>query len=134
MRPMYNLGDLFDPSSVGDRVALVDCRVWDEPRSFTYAQIDALADACARGLSKRGLERGSAVAILSSNRVEFLLAYFGVMRAGLVAVPANYRFPPDTIAYIMRDAGIKLALCDAECRATLPGDIPAIDFDDHGPV
>jgi acyl-CoA synthetase (AMP-forming)/AMP-acid ligase II len=130
---MYNLGDLFDPSSVGDRIALIDCRDWDEPQSYTYARIDALINACARGLLQRGLERGSAVAILSANRVEFLVAYFGAMRAGLVAVPANFRFPPDTIGYIMRDAGVALVLYDAECRASLPAGVPAIGFDDPGP-
>jgi acyl-CoA synthetase (AMP-forming)/AMP-acid ligase II len=55
------------------------------------------------------------------------------MRAGLVAVPANYRFPPDTIGYIMRDAGVDLVLYDAECRASLPAGVPAIGFDDPGP-
>ena len=133
MRAMYNLGDLFDPSSVGDRVALIDCRDWDKPQSYTYARIDELADACARGLLKRGLERGSAVAILSANRAEFLVAYLGAMRAGLVAVPVNFRFPPDTIGYIMRDAGVELVLYDAECRASLPAGVPAIGFDDPGP-
>jgi long-chain acyl-CoA synthetase len=133
MRATINLGDLFDPAGVGDRVALIDCRDWDKPQAYTYAQFDALANACARGLSKRGLERGSAVAVLSSNRAEFLVAYFGAMRAGLVVVPVNFRFPADTIGYIMRDADIELVLYDAECLASLPAGVPAIGFDDPGP-
>jgi long-chain acyl-CoA synthetase len=129
----YNLGDLFAPSSMGERVALIDCRDWDAPRSYTYQRIDELADACARGLLKRGLARGSAVAILSSNRAEFLVAYLGAMRAGLVAVPVNFRFPADTISYIMRDATIEVVFYDAECRGSLPAGVPAIGFDDPGP-
>ena len=132
MSAAYNLGDLFDPSSMGDRVALIDCRDWDAPRSYTYKRIDELADACARGLLKRGLARGSAVAILSSNRAEFLVAYLGAMRAGLVAVPVNFRFPADTISYIMRDAAIEAVFYEPSV-ALAPAGVPAIGFDDPGP-
>jgi long-chain acyl-CoA synthetase len=133
MRATYNLGDLFDPSGEGDRIALIDCRDWDQPRSYTYERINKLADACARGLLKRGLERGSAVAILSSNRAGFLVAYLGAMRAGLVAVPVNFRFPAATIGYIMHDARVAAVFHDDECRASLPAGVPAIGFDDPGP-
>jgi long-chain acyl-CoA synthetase len=133
MRAMFNLGDLFDPATTSDRVALIDCRNWDKPESYTYARLEALANACARGLLKRGCKRGSAVCILSPNRAAFLIAYLGAMRAGLVAVPVNFRFPPDTIKYIMRDANIELAFYDDECRTALPVGIPSIGFDDGGP-
>ncbi|MGE0290653.1 MAG: AMP-binding protein [Bradyrhizobium sp.] len=48
-----------------------------------------------------GLARGDAVAILSANRTEFLAAYFGIMRAGMVAVPVNHNFPRDTIQFML---------------------------------
>ena len=133
MRAACNLGDLFPSSSVRDRVALIDCRDWSKPDSYTYGRIDALTNDCARGLLKRGLERGSAVCILSANRAEFLVAYLGVMRAGLLAVPVNFRFPPDTIDYIIRDARVELILHDAESRASLPAGVPGVGFDDGGP-
>jgi long-chain acyl-CoA synthetase len=133
MRSRFNLGDLFEPAGGSDGAALIDCRSWDKPETYSYARLDGLANACARGLLKRGLGRGSAVAILSSNRAEFLIAYFGAMRAGLVAVPVNFRFPPDTIKYVMGDAAIELVFYDAECRTCLPMGVAAIGFDDHGP-
>ena len=133
MRACVNLGDLFDIEEVGARIALIDCRDWDAPESYTYGRIDALADACARGLLRRGLQRGSRVAILSANRAEFLIAYFGVMRAGLVAVPVNFRFPADTIAYILRDAAVELVLHDATAAPALPAHLAAVSFDHAGP-
>lgn len=129
----FNLGDLFDGAAMGDRVALIDCRDWDQPETYSYAKLDALADACARGLLRHGLKRGSAVAILSGNRAEFLHAYLGAMRAGLVAVPVNFRFPAEIVAFIMRDARIELVLHDAQCRGAIPAGIPSIDFDEPGP-
>jgi acyl-CoA synthetase (AMP-forming)/AMP-acid ligase II len=82
---------------------------------------------------RRGLTRGRAVGILSPNRAEFLIAYLGAMRAGLVAVPVNFRFPADIIAHVVRDADIRLILHDEDCGAALPPGTPAVGFDAEGP-
>ena len=75
----------------------------------------------ARALAKRGFARGDRIAILSANRTEFIAAYFGIMRAGFVAVPVNYRFPKKTIHFIIQDAGAKLVFCDRASRENCPG-------------
>ena len=123
-----NLGDLIDRDKDPTKLALIDCFDWAHPREYTHGRIDALADACARGLVKRGLHRGDAVAILSANRAEFLIAYFGIMRAGLVAVPVNHKFPRDTLDFIMHDANVKLVFCDAERRDSVKTGLAAIEF------
>jgi long-chain acyl-CoA synthetase len=130
--PLHNLGDLCDRGKDPDRVAVIDCRLWDRPREYTHGEIDRLAGACARGLLARGLQRGDAVAIASANRTEFLIAYFGIMRAGLVAVPLNHKFPRDTIAFVLRDSAVRLVLCDTERRGALPDGVDVIGFDDPG--
>ena len=125
-----NLGACFAPGRDPARVALIDTRTWDAPRSLTYAELDAECDAVARGLRKRGLGRGDRVGILSLNRWEFLAAFLGTMRAGLVAVPVSVKLPPETIAYIARDAGLAAVFHDAERAALCPAGLPRIDFDD----
>lgn len=127
-----NLGDLKDPATPGDRVALIDQKEWEAPRTLTHAELDAACNAAARGFVQYGLERGQAIAILSANRSEFLIAYFGAMRAGLVAVPVNYRFPRRIIEHIMGDADVKLALCDEASRCELPVGLPCVSFDEAG--
>lgn len=122
---LTNLGDLLDRTKDPANLALIDCLDWDRPRQYTHGEIDSLSDACARGLLRRDLRRGDAVAILSANRAEFLIAYFGIMRAGLVAVPVNHKFPRDTIDFVMRDSDVKLVFCDGERRA-LVGEGPAV--------
>ena len=127
-----NLGDLLDPSRPSDAIAVIDCLDWERPREYSYGEIDRLATACARGLLTRGLERGDAAAILAGNRAEFLIAYLGTMRAGLVSVPVNHKFPRETIEFVMRDSSVKLVFVDGERRAQVPPGLSAVDFDSEG--
>ena len=78
-------------------------------------------------ICRTGFARGDRVAILSANRAEYLAAYYGIMRAGLVAVPVNYRFPRETIHFILADCGAKLVFCDGVRRADCP-DMPVVAF------
>ena len=129
MTQPVNLGDLVDRSRPTSATALIDCLDWERPREYSHGEIDQLAKACARGLLARGLRRGDAVGILAGNRAEFLIAYFGTMRAGLVSVPVNHKFPRETVEFVLRDSGAKLVFCDGERRARVPAGIPVVDFD-----
>lgn len=130
MYERYNLGTLIDVAAHGHRTLLVDCRDLENGRPWTGAAIEAQADAVARALGARGLARGARVAILSANRAEYLTAYFGAMRAGLVAVPVNVRFPAATVRYVLEDSGARFAFVDAERRGLCPDGLPAVCFDD----
>lgn len=107
------------------RVALVDLS-GPAPRQFTYGDIDRLAGAVARASLARGLQAGERVAIVSENRAEFLWAFLGAMRAGLVAVPVNHKLPAATVALVLADCGARLVFADAAHRALLPDGLDAI--------
>src|SRR5215468_8557909 len=132
MAHFTNLGDVIVRDRDLNKVAVIDLGGEQVPREFTYAQIDAMGQAVARALLARGLKRGERVAILSANRAEYLAAYFGIMRAGLVAVPVNFKFPRQTIHLIMKDASAKLVLCDPARRADCPDGLPAVTFGGEG--
>ena len=126
----YNFGALYDAQIAGDGTALIDLLDWNNPRTYTHREIDDFANAVARGLVKRGLGRGNAVAILSANRAELVIAFLGIVRAGLVAVPISHKFPRATIAYVLKDAAVKHVMCDAARRSLVPAGLPVTDFDD----
>ncbi len=128
MTGFSNLGDLIPRDRDPSKVAVIDLGGEEAPREFTFAQLDVMANGVARALNKRGLRRGDRVALLSLNRAEYLAAYYGIMRAGLVAVPVNFKFPRDTIHFILRDADVRLVFCDAARAADCPPDIPSVMF------
>src|SRR3984957_9514513 len=129
MSGFTNLGDLIRRDRDLNKIAIVDLGGEQGPREFTFAQLDAMANGVARTLVNRGLARGDRVALLSANRAEYIAAYYGIMRAGFVAVPVNFKFPRDTVHFIVRDSGAKLVFCDAQRAADCPPDLPIVCFD-----
>jgi long-chain acyl-CoA synthetase len=127
-----NLGDLIPHGEDLSKTAIVEYDGDSAPREFTYVEIDAMAKGVARALTARRLKRGERVAILSANSAEFVAAYFGIMRAGFVAVPVNFKFPSRTIELILRDSGAQLVFCDAPRRQSCPPDIPVVVFESEG--
>ncbi len=132
MANFQNLGDLIGRDRDLAKIAIVDLGGEAGPREITYAQIDAMANGVAHALLARGLARGERVAILSANRAEYLAAYYGIMRAGLAAVPINFKFPRQTIHFIIRDCGAKLIFCDQARRADCPAEVACVCFGTEG--
>lgn len=74
-------------------------------RLFTYRELNGLIDRMANGLIGLGLKKGDRVAIHMDNCPQFVVAYFGALRAGGVAVPLNPMFKHTELAYEINDAG-----------------------------
>ena len=68
-------------------------------REITWKEFDVKANRIANLLLSRGIKKGDKVAILLMNCLEWLPVYFGILKAGALAVPMNYRYTADEIAY-----------------------------------
>ncbi|MGH8867166.1 MAG: AMP-binding protein [Actinomycetes bacterium] len=100
-RQRGNLADLVREAAarVPDRLALVDGE-----RRVPWSALDADVDAFAAGVGRRGVQTGARVLLVCENTVEFVVAYFGCLRAGAVAVPVNTTYTPEEIRRVAQDA------------------------------
>jgi len=127
-----NLGKCFDAAADPLKIALIEPLDFSNPRQTTYADFDAECDAVARGLLGRGYAAGDRIGILSLNSREVLCAYFGIMRAGMVAVPISFKLPAETIRHIVGDAELVAIFHDADRSRQCPEGPDRISFDDEG--
>ena len=127
-----NLGQLFAGHASSDRTAIVDLRDAERPARVRFSDLDAMCDACARGLKRAGVEQGDRLGIISLNRVEFVAALLGAMRAGVVPVPVNVKLPPETVSYILTDASAQLTFVEPEFKRLVSAGIRMIEFGRSG--
>ena len=70
-------------------------------RELTWLEFDKKANRFANLLLSRGIKKGDKVAILLMNCLEWLPIYFGILKAGALAVPLNYRYTANEIKYCL---------------------------------
>src|SRR6201997_4889253 len=80
---------------------------------FTYAQFAERASRLAGGLREADVHPGDRVAFLSLNCHRLLEAYYGVLEAGAVLLPLNFRLSPQELAYVMGDAGVHVLFVES---------------------
>lgn len=86
----------------------------------TFAELDDRAERFARGLVAAGLEPGDRVAVLLANATETFEALLGCARAGLVAVPLNWRLAPGELTEVVADAAPRATLVEDRTAHLLP--------------
>ena len=88
-------------------------------RALSWSGLDELADRVCAALYASDLVAGQRVLIAMVNRIEFVAAYLGILRAGMVAVPVNPRSATGELIGIFADSGARLAVCDDTTAAVV---------------
>ena len=81
---------------------------------ITWGEFDRKANRMANWLISRGISKGTKVAILLMNSLEWLPIYFGILKAGAMAVPLNFRYTPEEIRYCLDLADVEVLLFGPE--------------------
>ena len=101
MRNLLNLGQVL---STRARLSPDRIGVRDLERAMTFAQWNARACRLANALLGLGLAKGDRVAVLAYNCVEWAEIYAATAKAGLVAVPINFRLAGPEVRFIIQNA------------------------------
>ncbi len=88
-------------------------------RSVTWAELEDEVARIATGLGAAGLVAGQRAMVAMGNRIEFVTAYLGVLRAQVVAVPINPRATTGELARMIADSGSRVVVADADTIATV---------------
>lgn len=79
-------------------------------KSITYKELNNHANSIANYLHEKGVKKGEFVGIIAEKSIELIEAIIGILKIGGVYVPIDPNYPLDRIAYIVNDAGLKIAL------------------------
>ena len=117
-----NPSEARDQATTWRELNLIEAASPDTPyrREMSWKDFDRRANRVANLLLSRGTPRGTKVAILMMNCLEWLPVYFGILKAGCIAVPMNFRYSSDEIAYC-------LDLADAEILVFGPEFVSRMD-------
>ncbi len=105
--PDISLVDLFK-TAVKERGALT-CIIFED-KTFSYRMVDDLSDRIARFLISAGLKVGDRVGILLPNIPEFVISYYGILKAGGVVMAINPAFRPIEIENQSVESGINILI------------------------
>ena len=118
MSGVLNLGEIVGAHArlSPDKIAARDSR-----RAITFAQWNARACRLANALLGLGLQKGDRVALLAHNRLEWMEIYVALAKAGLVAVPINFRLVGSEISYIAEHCGARAFIVEDELIDSVEG-------------
>ncbi|MFF4006851.1 amino acid adenylation domain-containing protein [Streptomyces sp. NPDC001717] len=94
-------------------------------QEVTFRELDAWAEAIADRL-RTAVEPGTPVGVCVERSPSMVAALLGVLKAGGCYVPLDPGLPPERIAYIVRDAGLRTIVAGPGSRDRLPHDLPGV--------
>jgi long-chain acyl-CoA synthetase len=108
----------------------------DKPALFaqgrwnSYGELDGRSDQLARLLVSLGLRKGDRVALFLENSLEYVITYYGILKAGGITVALNTENTTDDVSYVTGDCGIRFL---ATNRRLAPKVLPMLSSEDSGP-
>ncbi len=97
-----------------------------ESGAVSYAAWDSSANRVANALLAHGVQPGARVAVMLTNRPEYLFAWVGVARAGGVEVPVNTAYKGDLLAYLLEHAQCEALIVERQWLERLAAVVAAV--------
>jgi len=107
-----------------DKVAVID-----DEGAHTYRELARRADRLGSAFRERGLDPGDRVVLCMLDGVDFIAAFLGAMKVGIIPVPINTLFQSADYAYILGDSGAKAAVVSDQTRERIIQAAALADWD-----
>ncbi|HEY81945.1 MAG TPA: long-chain fatty acid--CoA ligase [Dehalococcoidia bacterium] len=100
-------------------------------RKLSYAELDEASNKVAGALLGMGVEKGDRVAMLMSNSPEFVIIYFGIIKAGGIAVPLDVKYKVAELTSLFHSCQPKVLVAESECLEPLITALPRFGSIEH---
>ncbi len=91
---------------------------------LTYRQLNELSDRMAAALAALGVKKGDRVAIFMPNIPQFIITYYGILKAGAIVVASNPTYTDRELEHQLKDSGAKVILCMSRFYETVKRVLP----------
>jgi amino acid adenylation domain-containing protein len=101
-----------------------------QPRRLSYGELRERANRVAHELRSLGVGPGTLVGVYLDRSVELVVGLLGVLKAGAAYVPLDPEFPPERLAFMVKDAGVGVLVTRAGLREDAPsgpGSVVCVD-------
>ncbi|MFD4777754.1 amino acid adenylation domain-containing protein, partial [Streptomyces sp. NPDC058427] len=111
--------------------------------ALTYAELDALGERTAAGLTALGVVPGSLIGVALERNADLVVTLLGILKAGCAYVPMDLRYPQERLRNTVADAGTRLVVVDGAdesfpdidgVRVVTPGEIRALGDGGSAPL
>jgi long-chain acyl-CoA synthetase len=90
-------------------------------RKLSFRELDALTNRCANALVDLGVKPGARVTLYSGNCWEWVVSYYGALKAGAVINPINVMLTPSEVEFVANDCGASVVIASHEKALSLQG-------------
>ena len=110
--PLYAMLDKAVESYPDAMALTLETGSFDKIGTMTYRELGEATDKFAGFLSSKGIKPGDRVAVFLPNMIEFVVAYYGILKAGGVVVSLNFQYPaPELQFQIIKVLTLATAAC-----------------------
>ncbi|MBT4094757.1 MAG: AMP-binding protein, partial [Nitrospinaceae bacterium] len=99
---------------LSNKIAIVDGE-----RELTFGELESRSNACARGLTHLGIQKGDRVALLVPNSIEFEVAFFAGSKTGAILTSLNPAYKEEEVRYQLEDSGAKIVIVHESLLPTI---------------
>jgi acyl-CoA synthetase (AMP-forming)/AMP-acid ligase II len=118
MTPLLTMGEALSRNA---RLFPEKCGARGLARSMTFREWNRRSCRLANALLGLGLDKGDRIAVLAYNCVEWIEIYAATAKAGLIAVPINFRLREDEIRYIVEDCAARAFIVQDDLMESIAG-------------